>query len=95
MGVITKQTYSEALYIIRGKDQGCSAWHYILVPYDKINTLKEQKSELTIDITEFGCIVQYLNRAGDVCTASGWGEEPPEKLKKWIEEQYGTGILRL
>jgi len=79
---------NERLYIIRGKDQGRPAWHYILVPVNKVADLKAQKPGGTIDVTKFGNIIEYRDKQGKIKPMSGWGTNPPKMIETWIENQY-------
>lgn len=89
---VTKQKIDESLYIIRGKDQGRPAWHYILVPVSAVAALKAQKPGETIDITKFGRLIDYRDRKNKVSAASGWGVDPPKMFQLWMEDQYGQYI---
>jgi len=90
MEAITKQMPGDRVFIIRGKDQDCPAWHYILVPENKINELKDHTAGTTIDITQFGRVVKYNDKINIDASASGWGKDPPKKLSKWLETRFGT-----
>lgn len=90
---VTKQNFTESLYIIRGKDQGLSAWHYILVPIQNTVALRNQTPGETIDVTKFGRVVFYKNKLQAEKQASGWGTDPPQMFKTWIEDQYGRKII--
>lgn len=89
---MTKQKIDESLYIIRGKDNGRPAWHYILVCVSAVASLKAQKPGETIDITKFGRQIEYCNRKKSVLPACGWGVDPPKMFQLWIEDQYGQYI---
>ncbi len=86
---LTKQKWNESLFIIRGKDEGISAWHYILVPHNKINQLKNSKLSETIDCTKFGSIIEYRDNNGQIYPSSGWGQDSPKSFQIWIENNYG------
>jgi hypothetical protein len=90
---ITKQTCAESTYIIRGKDKGRSAWHYILVPYDQIAYMNGHRIGDTLDITKFGRVIEYRDEQGTLHPLSGWGQDPPEETQKWIEAEYGMPSL--
>ena len=77
MQAITKQMPGDRVFIIRGKDRGCSAWHYILVPGNKINELKDHTAGAKIDITRFGRVIEYNDEDRHNKQASGWGKYPP------------------
>jgi hypothetical protein len=87
--IITKQSFTEGLYIIRDKDRGSPAWYYILVPADKVVDLKAHMSHATLDITNFGRVIDYRNHRNKVLQACGWGTDPPKMFQTWINEQYG------
>jgi hypothetical protein len=94
MEVITKQTYRECVEIIRGKDGDRSAWHVILVSYNRHAVFKQKKSEPLINVEDFGRNIKYRDRAGVICQASGYGTGPPEELMKWINKNYGKSYLK-
>ena len=91
--LVTKQTCAESIYIIRGKDKGRSAWHYILVPYDQTASLRGQISGDTIDIKKFGRVIEYRDEKGTLQQLSEWGQDPPEETQKWVEAEYGMPSL--
>ncbi|CAF0986266.1 unnamed protein product [Didymodactylos carnosus] len=86
MEIVRKQKVDESVLIIRGKDRGRAAWHYILVPFHKLAHLREQPEGSNIDITQFGEVLTYKDENGVVHPCSGWGEDPPEKVQHWIVE---------
>jgi hypothetical protein len=88
--VITKQTCNESVQIFRGKDGDRLAWHVILVLYEKLANFKQKKSGSFIQVEDFGRNIEYRNKAGVVCQASGYDTAPPEELMKWINENYGN-----
>lgn len=88
MKIVTEQEWNESPYIIRGKDKGFAAWHYILVPINKVAELKNHGSDETIDITLYGRVIYYITKQGEEKLLCGWGEDPPEILRKWIDDHY-------
>jgi len=86
---LTKQIWNDSLFLIRGKDDGIPAWHYILVPYNKINDLKNHQSGSIINCNQFGTIIQYRDNNGQIYPSSGWGINPSYSFQTWIENQYG------
>ena len=65
-------TSYKACFVIRGKDGGRPAWHYVLVEdAAKMEMLHLQKSGANVDVTEFGRILE-----------SGWGDDPPAHLSR-------------
>jgi hypothetical protein len=75
----TMKALEGKVFLVRGKDNGRAAWHYILVPKDKENELKKQRAGTNIDVADFGKIIK-----------SGWGEDPSDEIRKEIEEEYGS-----
>ena len=57
------------IFLIRGKDNGRPAFHYIYVNPWKIKNLKSQTAGTNIDVTDHGKIFR-----------SGWGENPSNEL---------------
>jgi tetratricopeptide (TPR) repeat protein len=73
------KTYKD-VFLIRGKDNGKPAWHYVLIEdEEKYRELKKQVSGTNIDVTDYGMIVR-----------SGWGIDPSKSIKDQIEEEYGV-----
>ena len=68
----------EFVYLVRGKDKGRPAWHYVLVEKLKLPIFLKKTNGGTVDVSEYGKILY-----------SGWGENPPEDIVKKIEEEYG------
>ena len=89
MQVITEQTCSEHLYLLRNTEDNQDACHYILVPYDKMSIIK--KYEKGEDVSMKNCYrsIEYRDERGTVRRASMFGRHPPENLSKWINERYG------
>ena len=74
-----KSSSSNLIYLVRGKDQGKAAWHYVKVRDKAILPIFLKKADGgPIDVSEYGEILH-----------SGWGENPPEDVVKDIEENYG------
>ena len=66
------------VFLIRGKDNGRPAWHYVLITHENIKKLKVQKAGTNIDVTDFGKIIR-----------SGWGENPSDAIVEEVEAEYG------
>ena len=72
------RTYYDAL-LIRGKDNGKPAWHYILIENEsKYVELKKRKPGTNIDVTDYGKIIE-----------SGWGPNPSKAKIEHINRLYG------
>ena len=70
-----KHPSKDKVLLIRGKDNGIAAWHYVLISGEKVRELKSQKANVEAGILKFGRIIK-----------SGLGEEPPPEVVKEIEE---------
>ena len=72
---------TDRIFLVRGKDRGRSAWHYVLLEDDddNIQRFHDEVKSGSLDIAEFGEILR-----------SGWGEDPPNEVKDWIDKQYRT-----
>ncbi len=64
---------------VRSKDRGQPAWYYVLLEDDEdnIQTFLTKVNKGSIDVADYGQVLK-----------SGWGEDPPEDIKKWIEDNY-------
>ena len=69
----------ERLFLVRGKDQGRYAWHYVLVVDDEdaLCKFKEKLVSGTINVLNFGQVLY-----------SGWGINPPDDLEDKIHKKY-------
>ena len=65
------------VYLVRGKDRGFAAWHYVLVDEDKLDTFKAKIASGNIDVTDYGNVLE-----------SGWGEDPPQDIVHKIDSQF-------
>jgi hypothetical protein len=88
-GIITQQAIHESPYIIRGRDKGIPAWHYILVPVNKLADLKAQRPGADLDVRDFGRLIQYRNKSGTTLQMSGWGRYPSKMIETWVDKHYG------
>lgn len=61
------------LFLVRGKDRGHKAWHYVIVDEEKLNAFREQISSGNIDISLYGIIL-----------SSGWGTDPPDDMRSQV-----------
>ncbi len=78
-----KKCEGERVFLVRGKDHGRKAWHYILVVDDEetIDSFLDMVKSGNIDVADYGQILK-----------SGWGQDPPDEVKKWIEMKYTSTI---
>lgn len=68
----------EYVYLVRGKDRGKPAWHYVLIEKMKLPIFLEMVKGESIDVAKYGKVLY-----------SGWGEDPPEDIVKKVEEEFG------
>ena len=65
------------IYLVRGKDNGKPAWHYVLVDEGQENAFNEKVSSGTVDVAVYGKVIK-----------SGWGKDPPGEVKNAIESFF-------
>ena len=70
---------AKTVLVVRGKDQGRPAWHYVKLK-DSEGIHKEFRTAFATGYTD---IALY----GDILK-SGWGKNPPDSVKKEIDELY-------
>ena len=70
---------SERIYLVRGKDRGKQAWHYVLVEKALLPLFLRRTNGGSLDVADFGLVL-----------TSGWGKDPPEEVRKNITEMSDT-----
>ena len=70
---------SERIYLVRGKDRGKLAWHYVQVEKTLLPLYLRRTKSGSLDVADFGLVLK-----------SGWGKDPPEKVRKNINEMGAT-----
>jgi hypothetical protein len=73
-----RRSSGELVYVVRGKDEGKAAWHYVLVDRVKLPVFLKKADGGPIDVSQYGKILY-----------SGWGENPPEDIVQKIKDEYG------
>jgi len=73
-----KQRGGELVYLVRGKDRGRAAWHYVHVEKNKLPLFLKKVESGTVDVSMYGEVLH-----------SGWGENPPDDIVQQIKEQFG------
>ena len=68
---------SQNVFLVRGKDRGRAAWHYVLVDNNKRELFLAATKKGSLDIADYGEVLQ-----------SGWGQDPPENIVKKIEDEF-------
>ena len=62
-----KQNSDERIYLVRGKDRGKLAWHYVLVERHLLGLFLKRTNGGSLDVADFGTVLK-----------SGWGQDPPK-----------------
>ena len=79
---LTWRKKASKVYLVRGKNQGRSLWHYVLLVDDQ-DTIDEFLEKITksgsLNVTDYGQVLQ-----------SGWGKDPPNDLAEGMEEEYNN-----
>lgn len=65
------------IYLVRGKDRGREAWHYVLVDEDKLEDFKAKVASGNIDVAKYGKVLH-----------SGWGKDAPKDIARRIGLKY-------
>ncbi len=74
----TKRSRADCVFLVRGKDRGKPAWHYVLVDKDKKEMFLAKSKTGSIDVALYGQILY-----------SGWGEDPPQDIMDKISNEFG------
>ena len=74
-----KENEANRVFLVRGKDRGRPAWHYVLVVDDEdtIKLFHEKVKAGTVDVADYGEVLK-----------SGWGKDPPNETKDWVEKNF-------
>ena len=68
----------ERVFLIRGKDRGEPAWHYVLLENDEdIKKFRAKLASGIVDVDNYGQVLK-----------SGWGKNPPNEVRQEIEKEY-------
>ena len=71
-----KKNYTERILLVRGKDKGRAAWHYVLVKKHLLGLFLKRVKGGRVNVADFGDILR-----------SGWGKDPPEGIIDQILEE--------
>ena len=74
-----KENAKDRIYLVRGKDKGKQAWHYVLVEKALLPLFLRRTNGGSLDVADFGLVL-----------TSGWGKDPPEEVRKNITEMSDT-----
>ena len=72
-----KENSNERINLVRGKDRGRAAWHYVLVKKHLLSLYRKRIKGGSVDVADFGAVLR-----------SGWGKDPPDgtTFEKVIQE---------
>ncbi|CAF3719123.1 unnamed protein product [Rotaria sordida] len=91
--ILTEQIFGESVYIFRGQHKEIPAWYYVLVPLSKVADAEALKSDKSINVTDFGRVIEYLNNRGNIKQMFGLGIDPPKMFQTWIIEHYDSASI--
>ena len=82
----------ERIYLVRGKDRGKPAWHYVLVDKHVLGLFLKKTKGGSLDVKDFGTVLR-----------SGWGQDPPagtidqilKEKSAMFEEIPGESLLHV
>ena len=66
------------VYLVRGKDRGKPAWHYVLVKQEMLSVFLRKTQGGSIDVAQYGSVLK-----------SGWGVDPPQEVVDEIKRDFG------
>ena len=72
---------SSNVYLVRGKDRGKPAWHFVLVDEEKVDSFRAKVATGNIDVAEYGRVI-----------CSGWGEDPPQEKRDMVDLMFSSYI---
>ena len=67
VSIVYKENSTERFYLVRGKDRGRAAWHYVLVKKHLLGLYLKRAKGGSLNVADFGDVL-----------GSGWGKDPPE-----------------
>eukprot|EP01083_Nonionella_stella_P307867 1083968_1 len=70
-------TLGDLVHLVQWMDKGRSAWHYVLVDPDKLEGFQKLLNDDITHLEDYGVIMQ-----------SGYGKEPPKRVRERIEAQF-------
>ncbi len=74
---LTRTKDGDLVWLVRGKDAGRPAWHYVMISRSKLALFRRAISTGSLDVSDYGSILE-----------SGWGEDPPQESVARIRERY-------
>ena len=74
-----KESLSDRIYLVRGKDRGRPSWHYVVVEKALLGLFLKRTNGGHLDVADFGAVLK-----------SGWGKDPPESVRMEIRKTEDT-----
>ena len=76
-----RRSEGERVFLVRGKDRGRPAWHYVLLVDDDemVGEFQDKVKGGTVDVANYGQVLK-----------SGWGEQPPNEVRDEIDRKYSA-----
>ena len=76
-----KKNECSRVFLVRGKDRGRPAWHFVLLVDDEdtIKLFHEKVKTGTVDVADYGEVLK-----------SGWGKDPPNEIKDWFDKNFSS-----
>lgn len=65
------------VYLVRGKDRGNPAWHFVQVDKEKVEDFKIKIAGGNIDVAKYGRVI-----------VSGWGKDPPKEKTESVDHMF-------
>lgn len=65
------------LYLVRGKDKGRAAWHFVMIDEGNTNAFREQVASGNVDVANYGTVLY-----------SGWGADPPDDIRSQVNSFF-------
>lgn len=73
-----RKSTGELVYLVRGKDKGRPAWHYVHVEKNKLPIFLKKVESGSVDVSLYGKVLY-----------SGWGEDPSDDIVQKIKQEFG------
>ena len=77
VSIVYKENSTERFYLVRGKDRGRAAWHYVLVKKHLLGLYLKRAKGGSLNVVDFGDVLW-----------SGWGKDPPEGIGDKILKEH-------
>jgi len=74
---------AEQCFLVRGRDKGRYAWHYVTVDRALISIFQQVINNGRVDVTRYGRLLK-----------SGWGLAPPQDTSDAISKKYDSTVLQ-